>query len=106
MLSPSTVPFSYLYEAVGTPESAVHLANHARGAAYPAVNDEDFENATMLKPNSDRFHHHVAPTLELVRVLTGSNANLRATRDLLLPKLVAGDIDVNDLYIDTEWLVA
>ncbi len=29
------------------------------------------------------------------------NANLRATRDLLLPRLISGEIDVSDLDIET-----
>lgn len=38
--------------------------------------------------------------------LAAQNTNLRATRDLLLPRLVSGEIDVSDLDIDTDWLVA
>jgi type I restriction enzyme S subunit len=46
------------------------------------------------------------PMYRLVTNLTIQNANLRTTRDLLLPKLVSGDIDVSDLDIDTEWLAS
>ena len=48
----------------------------------------------------------VRPIHELVENLVLQNANLRATRDLLLPKLVSGEIDVSDLDIDTEWLAS
>ena len=48
----------------------------------------------------------VGPMHGLVLNLARQNFNLRATRDLLLPKLVSGDIDVSDLDIDTDWLVA
>ena len=33
------------------------------------------------------------------RALERCNANLRATRDLLLPRLISGEIDVTDLDI-------
>ena len=109
VLTPTTVPQSYLYSAVGTLEFSAYLTNHARGAAYPAVNAEDFEKAPLLRPPNGllgAFHDQTAPMLELVQVLATTNRNLRSTRDLLLPKLVSGDIDVSDLDIDTSWLVA
>ena len=34
--------------------------------------------------------------------LTLKNANLRQTRDLLLPKLISGEIDVSELDIDID----
>lgn len=50
------------------------------------------------------FTDYVRPKHRLARNLFQQNTNLRATRDLLLPKLVSGEIDVSDLDIDTEWL--
>jgi len=44
-----------------------------------------------------RFTDSVAPILDQVLCLGTKNANLRATRDLLLPKLVSGEIDVSDV---------
>jgi type I restriction enzyme S subunit len=35
-------------------------------------------------------------------VLEQKNANLRQTRDLLLPKLISGELDVSELEIKTE----
>jgi type I restriction enzyme S subunit len=52
------------------------------------------------------FSEMTAPMFRLVQNLVDQNANLRATRDLLLPKLVSGKIDVSDLDIDTEWLAS
>ncbi len=39
-----------------------------------------------------------------IEVLTLKNTNLRETRNLLLPKLISGEVDVSDLNIDTEGL--
>jgi len=39
-------------------------------------------------------------------ILATKSANLRRTRDLLLPRLVSGEVDVSDLPIDTEGLDA
>ena len=39
----------------------------------------------------------VSPMIELLETLTEMNRNLRATRDLLLPKLISGELDVSTL---------
>ena len=97
VLSPRTVPYSYLYVATTTDEFADYLTNHATGAAYPAVNSKDFEAAKILIPPTgllDKFHAAVEPMLQLRHLLKTRNANLRTTRDFLLPKLVSGEIGV------------
>jgi type I restriction enzyme, S subunit len=95
VLSPVTVPWSFVYQCVTTDDFVSHLVNHAKGAAYPAVGAEDFENAKVLKPTDDlvtAFDRIVEPMMRLVATLQLKNANLRITRDLLLPKLISGDI--------------
>jgi len=46
-----------------------------------------------------RFTTIVSPIDDLRLNLTGANEALRATRDLLLPRLISGEIDVSDLDI-------
>lgn len=107
VLRPATVPWVFLHLATSTMEFSSYLSNHARGAAYPAVNDEDFEKAQLLLPRAgllEQFAQMVEPLFEFRENLRQQNTNLRATRDLLLPKLVSGEIDVSNLDIDTEWL--
>lgn len=45
----------------------------------------------------DQFSLLVDPLYILVNRLQRKNSNLRAQRDLLLPKLVSGEIDVSDI---------
>ncbi|MBN1461078.1 MAG: restriction endonuclease subunit S [Armatimonadetes bacterium] len=45
------------------------------------------------------FDDLVKPMFGLVRILANANNKLRQTRDLLLPKLISGEIDVSDLDI-------
>jgi type I restriction enzyme S subunit len=97
VLTATVVPFSYLYCAVTTDAFADYLTNHATGSAYPAVTGKEFEKATILVPTDsvrDRFHEIVEPMLDLCWCLHQRNANLRTTRDLLLPKLISGEIPV------------
>ena len=54
----------------------------------------------MLFPSPNvlaRFEVHVEPMSSAVRVFSRQIENLRTTRDLLLPKLISGELDVSAL---------
>jgi type I restriction enzyme S subunit len=93
----TAVPFSFLYEAVTTDFFVGYLTNHATGSAYPAVTGETFERALLLVPPKkllDAFHHHAEPLLRLADKLRRANRQLAAARDLLLPRLVSGELSI------------
>jgi len=97
VITPSTIPYTYLYESITTETFVSYLVNHARGAAYPAVTQEDFQDAQITIPTVDllnKYHQLVEPIEELRHSLKTSNTNLRQTRDLLLPKLISGEVEV------------
>ena len=48
-----------------------------------------------------QFNIHASQLLSLINALKEKNNNLHKTRDLLLPKLISGQIDVENLDIDT-----
>jgi type I restriction enzyme S subunit len=54
----------------------------------------------------EKFGNLIAPMFEQVLTLINKNFNLRKTRDLLLPKLISGEIDVEHLDISTEDIAA
>jgi len=102
VISGTKAPFSYLYFALTTDDFVSYLTNHATGAAYPAVTAKDFETATLLVPRTevlDEFHDVVCPMLELCHRLGLRNSVLHQTRDLLLPRLISGELDVSQLDI-------
>ncbi len=69
-------------------------------AAVPGLNRNQAYSLPFLKPSEtllDQFSSQCKPIYELVRKLHKKNTNLRAQRDLLLPKLVSGEIDVSDI---------
>jgi len=69
-------------------------------AAVPGLNRNQAYSLPFLKPSEtvlEGFSSHCKPIYELVRKLRRKNTNLRAQRDLLLPKLVSGEIDVSDI---------
>ena len=97
VITSEAIPFSYLYHALTTDEFAGYLTNHATGSAYPAVNAGDFEAALIVVPPKrllDDYDKVVSDMLIQQQVLHEKNANLRRTRDLLLPRLVSGEVDV------------
>ena len=85
------------------PPTKGRLANYVTGAAIPRVILKDFKRFEILVPPSDiqgHWHERTAPAIQLIHRLLKKNDNLRTTRDLLLPKLISGQLDVEDLDID------
>jgi type I restriction enzyme S subunit len=58
--------------------------------------------AVPPRPLQGKFSEMAEPLRRLSVALAAANRNLRATRDLLLPRLVSGEIDVSDLDLSCE----
>jgi len=85
------------------PPTKGRLANYVTGAAIPRVILKDFRRFQILVPPADiqvQWHDRTASSIQLIHRLLRKNDNLRSTRDLLLPKLISGQPDVEDLDID------
>ncbi|KAB2932516.1 MAG: restriction endonuclease subunit S [Candidatus Contendobacter sp.] len=97
VITPTELPTSYLYQATTTDAFVGYLENHARGAAYPAVVAGDFERAMIVVPPKmlvASFDELVKPLLMQTHNLQQQNQKIRAARDLLLPRLMSGEIAV------------
>jgi type I restriction enzyme S subunit len=97
VITPTSLPTSFLYQAITTESFVGYLANHARGAAYPAVVTDDFERAEILIPSKslvEAFNDFAEPLLGQSHNLRLQNQKLRTARDLLLPRLMSGEIAV------------
>ena len=69
-------------------------------AAVPGLNRNQAYSLHFLVPSKvvlGRFVELCGPIFKQLRLLAVKNANLRATRDLLLPKLISGELDVSTL---------
>lgn len=97
VISPVSVPTSFLYQAVTTDAFVGYLENRAKGAAYPAVVASDFQRAELLVPSPAllaAFNDFAEPLLSQTHNLHIQNQKLRTARDLLLPRLMSGEIVV------------
>ena len=97
VLTPVSVPSSFLYIAATTDNFVQHLVNHTTGASYPAVRPDDFERAQLLIPSANLladFHSICDPMFRLANKLDAQNKKLSEARDYLLPRLMDGRISV------------
>ena len=72
------------------------------GAAQPFISNSSLANIKLLFPPAqmrNNFCEIVKPLRLQVEKLKEKNNILRQTRDLLLPKLISGELDVSDLDI-------
>lgn len=70
------------------------------GAIFKAVTKKDMQTIKLVQPDVhciEGFESIAGSLWKQIRVLSDKNINLRAQRDLLLPKLVSGEIDVSDM---------
>lgn len=88
---------------------AAHLKQTASGATFDAIIIDNFRRLMVLKPSLnliENFSTLIKPFFVKILNLLNKNANLRQTRDLLLPKLISGEIDVENLDINTGEIAA
>lgn len=74
-----------------------------RGSAQPHVYPKDIARIIIVDPKNIQikiFETFADSIFNEIGILIKKNSNLRQTRDLLLPKLISGEVDVSDLNID------
>ena len=75
------------------------------GTIFNAITKADLLGIQLLEPAKPivaKFQEAAEPISSELLNLTLKNANLRQTRDLLLPKLISGEIDVSELDINRD----
>ena len=90
-------------------ENLERIIGLASGATFKEISKRVFRTIPFLMPPEgieQRFVATVRPSLDLVRNRIQANQTLKFMRDLLLPKLISGQLDVSDLDIDLGQQVA
>ena len=89
--------------------SKVTISSYITGTAQPKINQQNLNRIPIISaPQNllERFNRIIHPIFDNIVTLDKKNTNLRQTRDLLLPKLISGQLDVSKLDIDTECVVS
>jgi len=84
------------------PETRERLAGYVSGVAIPRIVLKDFKAFRVVLPPSnlqEDFVDIIRPILVLALNFEQSNAALRQACDLLLPRLISGEIDVSNLDV-------
>jgi len=81
----------------------LRMQGYVSGVALPRIILKNFANFPILvtpETLQSKFLEIIEPIMGVCYNLTEKNVNLKRTRDLLLPKLISGEIDVETLNID------
>lgn len=82
---------------------------HSTGTKMPVISWGDLSRMPLLLPCAQvarDFQSLTAPMIDLAGTLIDRNIILRGARDLLLPRLISGELDVSDLVITPSETVA
>ncbi|WP_397333684.1 restriction endonuclease subunit S [Ornithinimicrobium sp. INDO-MA30-4] len=93
---------SYVYEALS--HASERIRGMASGSATPIINKSTFADIRMVMTPPSLAHlfgREVGLLHSLITKLEEHSSRLGAIRDLLLPQLVTGQIDVSSLNLDT-----
>ena len=91
------------------PSIKSRMAGYVSGVAIPRIILKDFRKFLIVVPPIDfqkKFFSLAEPMIINSYRLINKNDNLRQTRDLLLPRLISGEIDVENLNINTGEIAA
>lgn len=104
------VPFEkddtfFFYYYLKNPIFKLFAENASSGTTVLHLSKKAVDNFNIVYPTKkhiDRFNDYVFPIIKKQRNLLNQNTKLAELRDALLPKLMAGEIDVSNIKIEGE----
>ncbi len=97
--------FSNIFAFCTLYENRGKLINLGMGAAQQNISQVIIKGFPVLKPDAHVvrvFSELMTPVFNMIMVLQMKNVVLRQCRDLLLPRLISGELDVSELDITVE----
>lgn len=95
---------NYLYFWLDLPVNTQAIINLNTNAAQPGISQEKVKSLMILIPDPNIlnvFESFIEPILGLLFNLAKKNNILQNNRDLLLPRLISGELDVSEMEIPT-----
>jgi len=103
--NPNIILPPILYCALGSHLIQEQIQSRQSGTTVVGIRQTELRKVSVIVP-PDKLQQSSSQMLQaifkVIETLEAKNNNLRCTRDLLLPKLISGDIDVENLDIETE----
>jgi len=100
VLHPKRPEFRALLAVLASSPDTIRWADqHSTGTKMPVINGNVFKTLTAPVPSptlAASFERAAGPMLDELCLLSIKNQNLRCTRDLLLPRLLSGQISLSD----------
>jgi type I restriction enzyme S subunit len=90
-------PKAFLYSFLRYSSFADEVKQHANGANVLHLSPDRITEYQFVEPPNDLMNHFsnfVAPIIEKIDILANRIDNLHSTRDLLLPRLLSGQIEI------------
>lgn len=94
--------FGIVLACVSSEAFVNHAAQTSQGTKMPRTNWEVLMKYPLLIPPAPlllRFNEQMRQSVDLMHNLIFCNRNLRQTRDLLLPKMISGEVNVSELDV-------
>ena len=94
--------FAFLFLTIKSKEFHLEKDRYCTGATQRSLTNDGLSRILTISPPRDivqNFGRLAMRHVELILVLQQRNKILRRTRDLLLPKLISGEVDVSELDI-------
>lgn len=91
-----------LFVFLNIQDQVVKLKQRAHGAVFDTIITDTFRRLRIVKPPLSlikEFHKVIQPLFDQMLNLLQTIQLLRQTRDLLLPRLVSGEIDVSEVKV-------
>ena len=98
----SDIHKTYFYCLLKYSSFSDEVKNHANGANVLHLNPQNIENFELVIANKEireLFGKIVKNIFNEIDILNIKNENLKQTRDILLPRLISGEIDVENLEV-------
>lgn len=92
----------FIYCTLKQPDIISELINRGQGSAQPNISATDIMTIPCVIPNTDeidKFNRELSPMFEMIINNQYGNTMLSNTRDVILPKLMSGELDVSVLDI-------
>lgn len=97
--------FPYLFWYLFDENTIMWATKQSGGTKMPVISWKILKRKKIIFPDSEiiyKFNKKIFPFIEIIKILNKKNEILARSRNILLPKLISGEINVENLDIKTE----